>query len=66
MEVVTLRKIGLGQAEQLHNLSGDSSLYSTVQLPGASLAPVNIVFTLLEEFEKHKNTETQTLQRQCL
>ena len=44
VEVVKLSKMGLGQAEQLRTLSVDmySCLYSTVQLPGASLALVEV------------------------
>ena len=41
-------KMGLGQDEQLCTLSVDmfSGLYSTLQLPGAGLASVEVLLTL--------------------
>ena len=48
--------MGLGQAEQLRPLCVDmySCLYSTVKLPGASLASVEVSLTLVYKFETDK------------
>ena len=59
--VVKLSKMGLGQDEQLHNcnVSVDmyNCLYCTVQLPGSSLASVEVSLTLwknLGQTTKHQ------------
>ena len=61
MVVVKLSKIGFGQAEKLCTLSVDihNCLYSTIQLPGASLATAEVSLTLWETFETEGQIDKQ-------
>jgi hypothetical protein len=54
--------MGLGQAEQLCTLCVEmySSCSSPVQLPGASLASVEVSLTLLEKFGKDRYAHRYT------
>ena len=61
-EVLKLSKMGFVQAEQLCTLSVDrcSCLLSTVQLPGVSLASVEVSLTFLENFGSDTQTDRYT------
>jgi hypothetical protein len=52
-------RTGAGKLHALH-IDMHICLWSTVQLPGASLTTVEVSFSLLEKFGTHRNTDAQT------